>query len=291
MSFEEGNLIWPALLALSFAVVVGLQWYRSRPVTAGTAAALPGAARRSALRRLERAAVVDITLLAVTPLFLYALVLTRMQFAGARWNPYGGILLASLALGFSIYFGRRLRMTLHTRRQLLRSIDDFLAAALVLGRLAADGWRVFHDFRAGRLVIDHVVLGAAGVFAVQTHSPVPHRKQPAAVAYDGRALYFHSGAETEILQQARRSAAGLARWIEQAAGETVAVRAVVILPGWQVKRTDHRGIPVVRLQQVRSLFRHVRPRPLAPASLQAITGRLASHCRVHPSAGRPGPKA
>jgi hypothetical protein len=291
MSFEEGNLIWPALLVLSFAVVVGLQWYRSRPVTAGTAATLPGAVRRAALRRLERAAVVDIILLAVTPLFLYALLLTRMQFAGARWNPYGSILLASMALGFGIYFGHRLWMTLRTRRQLLRSIDDFLAAALTLDRLAADGWRVFHDFRAGRLAIDHVVLGAAGVFAVQTHSPLPLRKRPAAVAYDGRALYFQSGTETEILQQARRSAAGLARWIEQAAGETVAVRAVVILPGWQIKRTDHRGIPVVRLQQIRSLFRHVRPRPLAPASLQAINRSLASRCRVHPSGERAGLEA
>lgn len=279
--FDKDNLVWTALLALSFGVVVTLQWYRSRP---GTSAALsegpmlPGADRRAALHRIERSAAVDIGLLAATPLFLYALALTRLQFSAGRWNPYGAIPLAALGAGFIIYFGHRLWVTLRTRRKLLRSIADGFAAGLALSRLAADGWQVCHDFRSGRLHVDHVLVGAAGIFAVQVHSPVRSRRRPAEVAYDGRALYFHSRTDTAILQQARRTAAQLSHWIAESVGEPVAVRAVVVLPGWQIKRTAHRGIPVVRLQQLRSLFRHVRPRPLTPSTLESVAGRIAARC-------------
>lgn len=282
MSFYEENRVLLVVLILSFTAVVALQWYRSRPVRSAAmsgASSRQGAARRQALIRLERSVVVDVVLLAATPLFVYALLLTRLHFGQGRWNTGGGILLALLTAGFSVYFGHRLWATLRKRRALKQSIDDLVAVGLELHRATGDRWRIFTDFQAGRLALDFVVVGAAGVFAVQTISLVRPRRHSPMVAYDGRALYFRSRSDTRILSQARLRAAELSRWIEKTVGETVAVRAVVILPGWQVKRTGHEGIPVIGLSQARSLFRHIRPRPLAPPALQSIAQKIEFQCR------------
>ncbi len=59
------------------------------------------------------------------------------------------------------------------RRGLLR-VESFFKGArgeeIVAGMLARlpDDWHVFHDFEAGRHHVDHVLVGPAGVFAVET---------------------------------------------------------------------------------------------------------------------------
>ena len=59
------------------------------------------------------------------------------------------------------------------RRGLLR-VESFFKGArgeeFVAGLLARlpDDWHVFHDFEAGRHHVDHVLIGPAGVFAVET---------------------------------------------------------------------------------------------------------------------------
>ena len=59
------------------------------------------------------------------------------------------------------------------RRGLLR-VESFFKGArgeeAVAGLLAklSDDWHVFHDFEAGRYHVDHVLIGPAGVFAVET---------------------------------------------------------------------------------------------------------------------------
>jgi len=293
MLYFRPYLEFAALLGLSLAVVVGLQWYRSRPVRSRAAFdgwLLPGAARRAALQRLERSATVDAILLVATPLLVYALLLTRLQFGGGDLKPAAAIVTGLAAAGFGLYFALRLRATLRNCRAGRQAVEDILAAALELNSLPADRWSVYHDFHAGHLAVDHVVVGTGGVFAVQTASPRrPPRQHPTA-AYDGRALYFRSRTDSETPARARRAAAELSRWIRTATGETVAARAVVILPGWRVRRTASSGIPVIGLPQIGSLFQHVRPRPLSPPAMKSIAAKIESQCAVR-RPGRPRPPA
>ena len=59
-------------------------------------------------------------------------------------------------------------------RRGLRRVESFFKGArgeeVVAGTLArlADDWHVFHDFEAGSHHVDHVLIGPAGVFAVET---------------------------------------------------------------------------------------------------------------------------
>ena len=101
--------------------------------------------------------------------------------------------------------------------------------------LEANGHSVFHDLpsrvRPGSN-IDHVVVGAAGVFVVETKT---RSKAPGdRVRYDGNAVYLaNSPADTAPIDQVRAAA----REVEQllrSAGRKIAVRPVVLFPGWYI---------------------------------------------------------
>lgn len=68
------------------------------------------------------------------------------------------------------------------------------------------GYHVYHDFVADKFNIDHIVVGSAGVFAVETKARAKpmsdDRSADAMVTYDGRCLYFPRWKETHPLEQA-----------------------------------------------------------------------------------------
>lgn len=81
------------------------------------------------------------------------------------WGPSGvGAVLFALASVFTFWTGTRG----------LRRVERFFKGARgeekVAGVLAGlpDGYHVFNDFKAGSAFVDHVVLGPAGVFSVET---------------------------------------------------------------------------------------------------------------------------
>jgi hypothetical protein len=140
------------------------------------------------------------------------------------------------------------------------------------------GHRVYHDVPADDVTIDHIVVGAKGVFAVATRAPSRRTSagsgQDATVAYDGRALHFPKGTDIEMIAQAKRRSKRLAAWLSRTVGEELSVRAVLVLPGWFVKRTAAEGMPVVNPGQFDSLFAHIPARPLTPELIDRITRQL-----------------
>ena len=81
---------------------------------------------------------------------------------------------------------------LKTRQNYRQALDGELATAQCLEPVIAGGGKIFHDFQAEGFNIDHVVVSAAGVFAVETK----HRLKPtdvsvkemAKVQFDGQTL-------------------------------------------------------------------------------------------------------
>lgn len=147
-----------------------------------------------------------------------------------------------------------------------------------LDRLMLPGGRVFHDFPAEDFDIDHIVVGAKGVFTIETRTcanrRTRNRREDATVAYDGRALHFSNGTDIEMIEQVRRQAEWLSRWLSRAAGEPIAVRAIIALPGWLVRRTAAEGMPIVNPRQFDSLFEHIPPRPLKAETIARIIHHL-----------------
>lgn len=74
--------------------------------------------------------------------------------------------------------------------------------------------------------IDHVVVGPAGVFAVETKarakSTSDNRSADAKVTDDGKCLHFPRWKEVKPLEQAKNQAVWLERWLSSATGDTLA---------------------------------------------------------------------
>ena len=137
------------------------------------------------------------------------------------------------------------------RRQALRlGLDAEMAAGEELNQLMLRGSRVFHDFPADSFNIDHVVVSRRGVFAIETKARAkPQRgrgRDGAVVTYDGERLIFPGWEERAALEQARRQAAWLGKWLTSAVGEPVTAHAALALPGWFVAadglQSEERGL-------------------------------------------------
>lgn len=178
---------------------------------------------------------------------------------------------------FGLGLARLIRLR-HTRTQLGRRFNGRMDVAQALSSLDTLGYRLFHDVSGEGLSVHHVVAGRNGVFAVETTSGfAPPRSKgsgKATVAYNGHVLFYPRRTDDQTIRRAEERAERLSQWLQQGVGETVAVRAVVAVPGWFVKRTSAGGIPVVHPSQVMSLFKYIKPQPLSEELLGRVLYRL-----------------
>jgi hypothetical protein len=90
--------------------------------------------------------------------------------------------------------------------------------------------------------IDHVVIAPRCVYAVETKSFRKPRgsddKSHYKVAFDGTALRFPDFVDTKAVEQARRQAQWLARYLRESLGQEIPVVPAVALPGWWIERAD-----------------------------------------------------
>ncbi len=219
----------------------------------------------------------------VVPLAIYSLHISLSYFAGAGETGFRNGVTVCVALVFFVFSVYRASKLLHERRLLRLEFESKLVVGQELEQLRHDGLVVYHDFPADTFHIDHIVVDSKGVFALKTtaHSkPITkNRVEDATVEYDGRMLYFPKADDISTIDLANSQASWLSNWLEKAIGEPIAVRAIVALPGWFVKRTSSEGIPVANPKQFASLFEHVNPQSLSGSIITRITHQLDQTCR------------
>jgi hypothetical protein len=217
------------------------------------------------------------------PLFIYAAYISQLYFGQKQINAIGIGVIAILCITFMVYFLYHLVTFIREKRALRAAYDSQVAVAQELNQLMRDGYHVYHNVPGDNFDIDHVIVGHTGVFAVETKArakpKTTSRMEDATVTYDGRALYFPKGDDWKTIDLAKHQASWLSTWIQQAVGEPVAVRAVVVLPGWFVKRISADGIPVINPQQFSSLFTYIKPRHLPDEMITRIVTQIDQKCR------------
>jgi len=243
----------------------------------------PGQSLLAEIDTLNREIGIYAVYLFLGPLVVYSAYISFLYFAQKPLTLPGLGLLGvtgAAMVGTSLV---KLGKFLPQRRRKRLGYDGEVAVGQELNQLLRQGYHVFHDFPADNFNIDHVVVGPKGVFAVETKARSKpngkNRLQDATVEYNGRLLYFPQGTDTGAVEQAERQAKWLSSWIGSAIGEPVAVRAIVALPGWFVKRTSAAGISVVNPKQFTSLFNHIQPRPLSRETIQRVVHQLEQKCR------------
>ena len=116
-----------------------------------------------------------------------------------------------------------------------------MATAEELSQLMFHGYYVFHDLPGDHFNIDHVVIGPAGVFAIETKTrskPVGKGKQLAMAIFEDSQLKFPDYQESESIQQAKDQSKWLSEFLRKSVGKAVAVKPVLALPGWLVERRE-----------------------------------------------------
>lgn len=190
---------------------------------------------------------------------------------------------------------RKLRDLRNDLRNYRLGFDGERYVAEKLSVLTRLGYRVFHDFffdmkpggEATNFNIDHIVVGPAGVFVIETkacrqpNGELPDGEKSHKVSADGDALRFPGGhRRRKPLDQARRNAEDLSKWLTGSAPRKVTVFPIVAMPGWY---TEEDGFPdLLVLNPTRIAVRVPRMRiggGLQPHEVQIIGDRIEAHCR------------
>jgi hypothetical protein len=227
----------------------------------------------------------DVMGLALFPILVIALYFAQQQALGTRaatlsWllPIYGGAVAVFIA-----YQVRKLVRAGHRIDDLRAGYDAELAVGQELDQLMREGARVFHDLKADKFNIDHVVICPSGLFAVETKGFTKPRdidgRAAATVTFDGKTLKFPTWTTAEPLDQAARQAQWLAKWASSAIGEPVSATAVLALPGWWVERKGRGNTRVISGGEVNSLLSRTSS-GLSPQLIQRIAHQIEQRCRI-----------
>ena len=165
------------------------------------------------------------------------------------WQLY--IFLVALCAGGSLALYQLVHTVLARHRiKLLR--DANIAVGHRLQGIVTGFGRVYHDVETAAGVIDHVIIGQSGAYAINVFARRPTKN--GSVTLDGTDLSFlPSGRAESIVQIAARTAA-LEREFRRLLDHRVRVRSVLAVPGWQVSAQsgeDHlvvndKSLPMLR---------------------------------------------
>jgi hypothetical protein len=175
------------------------------------------------------------------PLMFMAWVSQRFDLTAIRWGFPEWLSLAAAILLFcyGLYSYAR---HLHARDNIRDGLLAERVTGMQLNRLVAQGCIVMHDLPCGDYNIDHVVIAPRGIFAVETKSfRKPKNRppgEPAKVIYNGDKLEFSDFSTRKPIEQSRRQASSLSKFLREILGEPVRVDPAVSLPGWWVEKTD-----------------------------------------------------
>lgn len=177
---------------------------------------------------------------------------------------------------------------LYKIRNCRRGLAGEQAVADQLQPLFASGYQIFHDIPCAngkrQWNIDHVVVGPAGVFAIETKyrtkKPGRNGEQDHKATFDGNRIEFASGDyDAHAAGQARDNARWLEKELSKATSERVTVQPIVALPGWWVTRKANSDVKVLSGKEVAG-FIAKEPAQLSGESIKRISYQLEQRCRT-----------
>ena len=133
----------------------------------------------------------------------------------------------------ALYTAGRFVAILLARRRTEFVRDATIAAGHGLQKLTANSNRVFHDVRCGAGVIDNVIVGLHGVYAV--HVVARRAGKNNRISLEGDVLSFASGKHSRSLEEFSQRTKQLAQEFRKILQKEVNVRCVVAVPGWEIE--------------------------------------------------------
>ena len=164
-------------------------------------------------------------------LFVAAYVLQAKQlFIGyPAWQLY--LLLAALGAGGMLAIFR-MGKTAVSRHQVKLRRDANIAIGHQLQKLSIGVGRTYHDVRTDSGIIDHIIVGKSGAYAVSVVA-VPSGKS-GEVSLLHNELHFGETGKTHSIVPTNANVASLEREFRRLVDHRVRVRSVIAVPGWTI---------------------------------------------------------
>jgi hypothetical protein len=156
------------------------------------------------------------------------------------WQLYLVLLALAGALVFAVY---RLVRVVSAWREIRFVRDANIAVGHSLQRIASNHGHVYHDVATSAGVVDHVVLGPSGVYAINVVAQ--RSSKHGAVKVDADRLRFSSRHTTVPLTDIVTKTARLQLDFRQLLRESIRLRLVIAVPGWEVEMRNGDGCLVV----------------------------------------------
>jgi len=240
----------------------------------------PGQSLREEIVDISIDIIGSLLMIPMVGLIMYSVIVTEQISSPERSH----LLLVYLGLigggGVCLCLGIKTYRMLKQRNDLRLGYECELAVGQDLYELIRYGFRVFHDFPADSFNIDHIAIGPTGVFAIETKGrskQVNAEKENWKLSFDGETLRFPSWSESKPIEQARRQAVWLSKWIEAATGTPQQVVPVLAFPGWFISRTKPSDL---RIYNGKGSYHLAKGQRILPDDrIQAISYQLDNKCR------------
>lgn len=203
-----------------------------------------------------------------------------------RWFlklPPNPIVYTAIALIVSGITAIKLIRVIRKVRNLKLARDGEKAVGQYLDSLRDRGYQIFHDLIGNKFNIDHVLIGPAGVFTVETKTISKPAKGSAEVEYDGERIKVGGFVpDRDPVVQGKAQAGWLRELLQETTGRRYEVRAMVVYPGWFVKAANRSGrfdVLVLNPKVIPSLLEKSEIR-LAPEDIKLLAYHLSRHIRT-----------
>jgi hypothetical protein len=198
-----------------------------------------------------------------------------MRWTGGQLTPWFWTTFAIAATLFATYRYFRIKPQLERLRQGVRGERE-------VGRMFEDlralGYKVFHDIPGDGFNVDHALIGPAGVFAIETKTWSMPEKGRAEIDYDGQQVIVN-GMEPDRnpVAQAEACASHLRDILKRMTDREVAVRPVVLFPGWWVNQKVRECRAWVLNPKALPAFLKKEQSRLTPEDAALFADRLTRH--------------
>lgn len=122
-------------------------------------------------------------------------------------------------------------------RVLRQGIEGEKTVGQFLEGLREKGYRVFHDILGQSFNVDHVIIGPAGVFTIETKTWSKPVRGEAKIIFDGEKLLAgNMEPDRDPVIQARAQAGWMKEFLAESTARKFEVRPVILFPGWYVEQ-------------------------------------------------------
>lgn len=152
-------------------------------------------------------------------------------------------LYSAIAMIFAVYYGIKIIKSIKEIKNIKLGRDGERIVGEALDELKTIGYKVYHDIVGDSFNIDHVIVGPAGAFTIETKT---YRKQIGInpqIYYDGNKIKIDGVSANSQIKDPIKQAKGQMYWLEGFINDNVKIKTkvqpVVVFPGWFINQRDN----------------------------------------------------